>query len=302
MRVSVVATGIEPITQAQTRGTVISLVEPSRRPTAPNLTGRAPTLGDRVATAERLFIAPLLAQAAAAPANPAPSTPPSAVQASAAQAPVAQPVAAPVEAASAIRAEAPMSAPEPDSDGDALVLADVGAPVGPARAPAPTVYAAAAQVLVEAAPAYKPEPLAARPEPTLVIRSNAAPRPASPVQGTLGIDLPAAARHEMRQDTRIEPRLETRPEAKPEAPAAVADTQRRGFIGRLASHMRQVSQPVPGTQAPATATGAPMAREPAPVAAAPQPTRISAADRLPTSRTAEEDLLDIPAFLRRQAN
>lgn len=178
----------------------------------------------------------------------------------------------------------------------------MGAPVGPAPAPAPTVYAAAAQVLVEAAPAYKPEPLAARPEPTLVIRSNAAPRPASPVQGTLGIDLPAAARHEMRQDTRIEPRLETRPEAKPEAPAAVADTQRRGFIGRLASHMRQVSQPVPGTQAPATATGAPMAREPAPVAAAPQPTRISAADRLPTSRTAEEDLLDIPAFLRRQAN
>jgi cell division protein FtsZ len=303
MRVSVVATGIEPITQSQTRGTVISLVEPSRRPTAPNLTGRAPTLGDRVATAERLFIAPLLAQAAAAPANPAPSTQASAVQAAVAQ-PVAQPVAAPAEPAPSIRAEAAAPEAVAIADGDTLVLAEVGAPVGPAPAPAPTVYAAAAQVLVETAPVYKSEPAAtARPEPTLVIRSNAAPRPASPVQGTLGIDLPTApARHELRQDMRIEPRLETRPEAKAEAAVAVADNQRRGFIGRLASHMRQVSQPVPGTQAPTAATAAPMAREPAPVAAAPQPTRISAADRLPTSRTAEEDLLDIPAFLRRQAN
>ena len=74
MRVSVVATGIDIGVPAHQRSTVISLVEPTRRP-APNLanlTGRAPTLAERVAAAERVFVAPAIVPAPA----PLPSSQP----------------------------------------------------------------------------------------------------------------------------------------------------------------------------------------------------------------------------------
>jgi cell division protein FtsZ len=167
-----------------------------------------------------------------------------------------------------------------------LVVAEHGAPL----ASGPTIVA---PTLAQVEPVVRAEPaVAPRSEPTLVIRSASPVRPAAPVQGTLSMDLPnPAPRHE----TRIEPRMETRAEAKAGQvePTPIGEP-RRGFIGRLASHMRQASQTPSGVpaQTPAAPTPAP----------AQQPTRISPADRLPTSRAAEEDLLDIPAFLRRQAN
>src|SRR5262249_4996629 len=136
-----------------------------------------------------------------------------------------------------------------------------------------------------------------RGEPTLVLHSGPA-RTAQPVQGKLAIDMPASARAEARVESRPDPRMDARvetmrPEPAPAAATPIGEPARRGFIGRLASHMRQASQTTGPVPAAATA---PVAQ------ASPQPTRISPADRLPTSRAAEEDLLDIPAFLRRQAN
>jgi cell division protein FtsZ len=295
MRVSVVATGIEPIVQSQPRGTVISLIEPGKRQ-APTLGTRAPTLGDRVATAERLFVAPMLAQNAAQ-------------QAQAAQAqvqPEPMPPAAQAKAEPEV-AVADMPAPVPTMPAAApaasLAVAEHGASLAPAAMPA----SAAAAAHAEAVAMVRPEPAAPpRAEPTLVIRATAPVRPV-PVQGTLSMDLPAAAppraetriepRFEPRGEARVESRVETRAGAKAEpVPPTPMGEQRRGFIGRLASHMRQASQgPAP---VPAQASAVPAQAQ----APAPQPTRISPADRLPTSRGAEEDLLDIPAFLRRQAN
>jgi cell division protein FtsZ len=282
MRVSVVATGIDIGVPAHQRSTVISLVEPTRRP-APNLanlTGRAPTLAERVAAAERVFVAPAIVPApapapvvATAPTQPQPE--PMVVEA------VAELEAAVADRASAA-APAPAAAP--------LALADHGAPVTttPAAPPVDTRITATTQ-----------EPaVPVRTEPTLVIRSTTPPRPVQPMQGSLPIGAPAP-----RSEPRVEIRAEPRPQPRVEQPAAaVSEPHRRGFISRLAGHVRQATQQAAAQdqhqgEAPARRI------EAAPAAAAmPQATRIGPADRLPTSRTAEEDLLDIPAFLRRQAN
>ncbi|HEY1721853.1 MAG TPA: cell division protein FtsZ [Magnetospirillaceae bacterium] len=280
MRVSVVATGIEPIIVSQPRGTVISLLEPGKRQ-APTLAPRAPTLGDRVATAERLFVTPMLAQNAAAAAQAAQAaqaqpepTPPATAQAK-----------AETEMALAVEMPAPAPAPVVATVSTQPAISLVVAEHGASLVAAPDMVET--PVLVRAEPAVAP-----RSEPTLVIRSAQPARP-SPVQGTLGMDLPASPRLE-RVEPRIEPRAEAKSAPAPVEPMSVGEQPRRGFIGRLASHVRQASQPAAAAQAPAPATAA--------SAPAQQPTRISPADRLPTSRAAEEDLLDIPAFLRRQAN
>ncbi len=287
MRVSVVATGIDIVNQTQPRATVISLVEPSKR-SMPAAAGRAPTLGDRVATAERLFVTPMIQQNSAPPASPAPAA----------------------ETAAPARAEADFASATPAAPAApaaGLSLAEMGMPlaapavqaVAPAPAPAsPPPVVEPTPIVREPVSVVREPAAAARGEPTLVLHAAPAPaRPAAPVQGKLAIDMPANSRSE----TRIEPRIERverveRAEPVRAEPAAAMTTPmgepaRRGFIGRLASHMRQASQTAP---APASAA--------APAAQPPQPTRISPADRLPTSRAAEEDLLDIPAFLRRQAN
>lgn len=123
---------------------------------------------------------------------------------------------------------------------------------------------------------------------------------AEPAQGTLRMETPA-------------PRA---PEAKPEVarqPETAAQEVRRpaGLFNRLAGHIKP-SAATHGHPGHAHAHAAPQQRvaEPAahrpvetPVSAQPAaPTRISPNDRLQTSRSSDEDLLDIPAFLRRQAN
>jgi cell division protein FtsZ len=280
MRVSVVATGIEAITPAQTRAQVISLVEPSRRP-IPNLASRASTLADRAAAVERMMT----------PTAPVVSAPPPVTQPAAPIQPAVEPsvVQAIVELEQAFAEQAHASAPA--TPAAALALADHGSPVAPV-APAP-VAPAPAPVL--AAPASEPAAPAAM-EPR-VIRTTAAPRPAQPMQRSLDIGAPMP-----KTEHRIEPRLDSRPQPKPEAAPAAAgpEMQRRGFISRLAGHVRHAAQAQNGGPAqPMTAV--PKAEGTGPSTVAPS-TRISPAERLPSSRAAEEDLLDIPAFLRRQAN
>ena len=271
MRVSVVATGIDAIVQSQPRAQVISLVEQNRRPT-PNLSSRAPTLADRAAAAERMFVAPTLVPAPA----PIPAPTPVPVQSVIESPAVAQAIAVIEEE---LTFETPVSAPA--TPAAALALAEHGAPVmaTPALPAMPVVPVAAAV----------PEPVSIQPT---IIRSTPAPRP---VQRTLDIGAPVP-----KIEHRIEPRIESRPQQKIEAaPALVAEPQRRGFISRLAGHVRQATQ-APGTgEADAPVSTARAETAPAPAA---QSARISPAERLPSSRAAEEDLLDIPAFLRRQAN
>jgi cell division protein FtsZ len=129
-----------------------------------------------------------------------------------------------------------------------------------------------------------------RTEPTLSIRSE-------PAQGSLHIETPA-------------PRVEARPAASyavashrpapaPE-PAPETTHRRSSFLNRLAGHVKPAPQPAPqpaqpAARAPGSDTLADRAQ------ATGQTTRISPADRLQTSRS-DEDLLEIPAFLRRQAN
>jgi len=280
MRVSVVATGIDAIVLTQPRSTVISLLEPKR--SAPNLAARAPTLGDRVATAERLFIAPAIVHPASQPI----------AQLEPATTAMAQGEPAPAAAESAdASATAPGGPPAPN-----LVLAEHGASVAPAPA-APAPAATVASAAADGASTHRSEPPPA---------ARAAPptRPAQPVQGMLSIEAPLQpARREPRLELRRESHGDAKPEPKSEARPASAETQRRGFIGRLASHVRQATHG-PGPAQSGSGGSAPAGRgEPAAAPApASQPTRISPADRLPTSRNAEDDLLDIPAFLRRQAN
>jgi cell division protein FtsZ len=112
---------------------------------------------------------------------------------------------------------------------------------------------------------------------------------------------------------RIEPRADLRPSAPaasyaqvgqrpPQAEAEAPQEQHRrsGFLNRLAGHVKPAAfHHAPAAQ-PAhrpTSDDQP-AERPQPVT---QPTRISPSDRLPSSRS-DEDMLEIPAFLRRQAN
>ena len=294
MRVSVVATGIDIGVQAQPRSTVISLVEPTRRP-APNLAtlaSRAPTLAVRAAEAERMFVAPAVVPTAVPMTPPSvtapPVTMPIVAQAASEPAPIAPIKAEPDLTFADVDASATMTEAEAEQS-SVLVLADHGAPVAPVAQVAPAVAP------VTAAPAEPPAP--ARSEPTLVIRSTPAPRPVQPMQGTLPIGAPAP-----RPEPRVEIRSEPRPQPRAEQPPSTsAEPARRGFISRLAGHVRQATQnqspDQPQTDAPARRIEAAPAS--APIA---QPTRISPAERAPISRSAEEDLLDIPAFLRRQAN
>jgi cell division protein FtsZ len=128
-----------------------------------------------------------------------------------------------------------------------------------------------------------------RTEPTLSIRSE-------PAQGSLHIETPA-------------PRVEARPAASyavasqrpaPE-PAAETPHRRSSFLNRLAGHVKPAAhQPAPQPPQPAARTpGSDTLADRAQTTG--QTTRISPADRLQTSRS-DEDLLEIPAFLRRQAN
>ncbi|PWC54278.1 cell division protein FtsZ [Azospirillum sp. TSO22-1] len=275
MRVSVVATGIDAAAMAHPRTAAhpvnLSVVsDRTRKPGAPGLGATAPAAA-----------APVSGIAGLASAAPMPAVPTAAT----ASALKAQPIAT---AATAFAMEAPVAQP--------------AAPVQQEVAPAPVAYEA---------PAAQP------------VQYEAAPAPVAhaPVQATA----PAGSLHAERREGAFippkavdpGPRPLTAPTAAPVAPVAdTPDAQAKkrmslfGLVtglGRSARRDEPAPQPVPQQQpAPMMAPPQPM-QQPVhhhqPVQQAPQqPSLGIQAAPQPKLHAAEEDVLDIPAFLRRQAN
>ena len=134
------------------------------------------------------------------------------------------------------------------------------------------------------------------PEPRVVaaLAPASSVRRDAPVQGTLRIDVPTARADQRPGESMIEgaamaAAISPRNASEPPAPAATAEPSRRaGLFGRW-SHAAKPAATTPQRTEPK----APMAAQRSDTA------RVSPAER---SKHSEEDLLDIPAFLRRQAN
>ncbi len=267
MRVSVVATGIDVAAQAQPRPTLISLVDQKRPAVAPAQAFQPKpkaTLAEQIAGTSHVF------HGSAAIAQPEPTR----------------------------YAEEPVMALGHDLDEEE----EAEARIQVRSEPAPTIRESFA---------VRPEPAPAmRAEPTMTVRQDP-PMRAEPAQGSLHIDPPA--RHEARPEPRLDLRGNApmaampaqRPVPRPAMPeAAVEQPRRASFLNRLAGHVKPAAPPAP-RQEPMAAAQRPAPQPPAqpqPQAVpAPQATRISPAER-PAAARADEDLLDIPAFLRRQAN
>jgi cell division protein FtsZ len=265
MRVSVVATGIDAAAQIMPKPTLISLVEKQRASAQVHAMPQAPLAAMGKATlAERVAGTSHVFHGSAAVAQPM------------MEEEVAIEVPAPAAAMSSLEAEIARVEEE--------VLS-----VPPSSMPAAPVAAA------PAVPAMAP-----RPEPTMTVRRDA------PSQGSLRMDMPAPTPRERLGDLRMD-----RPTAAPQQPAAPAAEEpapKPGLFSRWTSP-RPAATPVAPQQRteprapalpqqPAARPAQPAAQRPAADMSA---TRVSPSDRLTTSK-AEEDLLDIPAFLRRQAN
>ncbi len=271
MRVSVVATGIAAAASQQPAPNYLSL-DMNR----PMQTGQ-PALSRPVAPPVGRIAMPA---AAVAPAAPAYMPPPPAIEPQVAMAPVAPPAPAPAP----VYAEAP------------------AAPVM-AAPPAPPAMEMAEEAPVAVAPAPQPAPVAPAPAPV-------AAAPAAAPQAA-----PAAARPLVDEnDWRV-----SRPAAKP---AVRAEGVTRPVAARPAADNRapNLFQRITGAfSAPKAATPAAPAAE-APVARQPAENVVSVAPKAPVTRPApvqtsisldvterakparDDDDLQIPAFLRRQAN
>jgi cell division protein FtsZ len=152
------------------------------------------------------------------------------------------------------------------------------------------------------APAAAEPTLAARPEPIMTVRRDA------PTQGSLHMDMPATPRERL-TDLRID-RTDATASRTPAPPAveepAPEPAPKPGLFSRWTSAARPAQPAAPARTEPrAPAMPAAQARPAAQPAQRPaadvSAARVAPSDRLTTSK-AEEDLLDIPAFLRRQAN
>jgi len=272
IRVSVVATGIDAEAVAEPKPTIVSLVNRAPRPASLPRTAEA--------TARKMeptfqAPAPIVAQAAPQP-----------VMAQAAPAPVAA-------------APAPMPAPMPVPAPVAALAAAVAVPM-PATAPVVDTVAAVAPAAAMPAPAPRVEPAFIAPramEPALEPRV-ANPARMAPLNAFNAADManaqsaPREAPPRRRLPSLFERVTGTGRARAAETPAAPAP----------------VAAPAPAPVAAAPAAPAPVAAPmpaPAPVAATPAVQQklggLDPADRLMATK-AEDDLLDIPAFLRRQAN
>ena len=267
MRVSVVATGIDAVAQVMPKPTLLSLVEKQRAaPTQVHPLQHAPAaamgMGRAATLAERVAGTTQMFHGSAAVAQQP-------VIAEEAQIDV------PVTAAS-------MSLEQEIARVEQEVLSV------PPSAPA------------AAAPA---EPtLAQRAEPTMTVRRDA------PSQGSLRMDLPATPRERLGDlragmeraaaPQQTVPAVEAQPEPAPKPGLFSRWTSPRPAASPAAPQQRTEPRAPAVPQAPAARPAQPAAQRPAADMSA---TRVSPSDRLTTSK-AEEDLLDIPAFLRRQAN
>jgi cell division protein FtsZ len=285
MRVSVVATGIDAIAETQPRP-VLKVYSAPQKLIRTKETEEAAEDATAVPVSETPIPQPVAPPAVPAPMSAKPQAPAATAPAApvAASAPVETPISTPaeivVESAPEASAEAPMTthATAPAAAPAATVPVEA-APVAPAAASAPTVEAPA------------------RPEPRLVAKNDAfmPPPPVNP-KATTGAATASDAFKEAdlvnggsADDARRKgPNLFQRitgaaRDAKPEIPAA------------------RVNPPAARTapEQPAIAS-TPDKRE----ETAPQQARLSGVDpddRLKTSQS-DDDLLEIPAFLRRQAN
>ena len=285
MRVSVVATGIDAIAETQPRP-VLKVYSAPQKLIRTKETEEAAEDATAVPVSETPIPQPV-----APPAVPAPmSAKPQAPAATAPAAPVAAsaPVETPIPTSAEIVVE---SAPEASAEAPMTTHA-----TAPAAAPAATVPVEAAPVAPVASSAPTVE-APARPEPRLVAKNDAfmPPPPVNP-KATTGAATASDAFKEAdlvnggsADDARRKgPNLFQRitgaaRDAKPEIPAA------------------RVNPPAARTapEQPAIAS-TPDKRE----ETAPQQSRLSGVDpddRLKTSQS-DDDLLEIPAFLRRQAN
>ena len=271
MRVSVVATGIDAAAQVMPKPTLLSLVEKQR--TAP---AQVHSLQHAPAAAMGMGRAATLAERVAGTTQMFHGS------AAVAQQPVIE-----EEAQIEIPATAASMSLEQEIARVEMEVLSV-----PPSVPATPV----------AAPA---EPtLAQRPEPTMTVRRDA------PSQGSLRMDMPAATPRERLGDLRVGMERAAAPQsAVPAVEAQPEPAPKPGLFSRWTSP-RPAAQPVAPQQrteprAPAVPQQQPAARPAQPAAQRPaadlSATRVSPSDRLTTSK-AEEDLLDIPAFLRRQAN
>lgn len=297
MRVSVVATGIDAISETQPRPVLKVYSAPQkliRTPAAEEVAEDAPAMP---ATAtDDAAAAPVTAEPVAQPiAPPAPMT--------AEPAPVHTPAAVEVSAPTQEAVAAPATAEAVHTPGESAETATTPA------AEAPTVETPATEASVEAAPVVPAAPAteapvteaAMRPEPHLVAKKDAF-MPPPPVNPKATTKTPAASDAFKEADLvnggcaddsrRKGPNLFQRitgaaRDARPEMPAARVTPP----AARTAPE-----QPVSASKPEKTEESAPQP--------APQQARLSGVDpndRLKTSQS-DDDLLEIPAFLRRQAN
>jgi cell division protein FtsZ len=151
-------------------------------------------------------------------------------------------------------------------------------------------------------PPSAPAPVPA--QPTLAQRAEPAmtPRREAPTQGSLHMDMPATPRDrlgDLRADRQAAP--------APQPPAAEEPAAKPGLFSRWTSPRPAAAAPAAPARTEPRAPAMPAApsrpaAQPAPrTSADPSSTRVAPSDRLTTSK-AEEEMLEIPAFLRRQAN
>jgi len=267
MRVSVVATGIDAAAQLEQKPQATPALRLVTPPQAKPVN----------------FGAPMVRPAAAMPAQPAVAMP--------------SPV---IAGATALAMPEPMVAAQP------AAMMDLPAPgMLPAAMQAPLAEPAAEPAMaVAAAPVFEPQP-SARPFAAEVAAEAApahfAPPPAQPMPGRMVaaeirqpdpfaeadmVNRPAEPRKKLGLFERITGATRGRPEGEPAMPARHVEPQ----------FARQPAQ---------THTAAPVA--PAPVMTAPEAPRQTDLGLAPTAERPvpnrpQDDLLDIPAFLRRQAN
>ena len=287
MRVSVVATGIDAIAETQPRPVLKVYSAPQkliRTPAAEEVAEDAPAMP---ATAtDDAAAAPVAAEPVAQPiAPPAPMT--------AEPAPVQTPAAVEAPAPAQEAVAAPASAEAVPTPGESAETATTPAAEAPVEA-APVVPAApAAEAPVTEA--------AMRPEPRLVAKNDAF-MPPPPVNPKATTETPAAS--------------DAFKEADLVNGGSADDSRRKGpnLFQRITGAARDVRPEMPAARVtppaarttpeqPVSASKPEKTEESAPQPA-PQQARLSGVDpddRLKTSQS-DDDLLEIPAFLRRQAN
>ena len=318
MRVSIVATGIDANADAMPRSPMISLVHDSDQSQAKQVEATPETAPATDATppAAKEATTPPATPAAAAPI-PQPQPAATVAEAPSAASPFIPPKPAIEERRPAPRAEAK----RPDAFAEAAITnAGVQAERRRGRSLFQKVTGAVNRAMTEeqgdtkpkieerrepvaTKPAVTAQPVAATPAPAVATAPAAAPAPVaekvteSPVAAT-----PAPATQPAKApvaETVAEPVVDTVPEAAAEPVAqAPVETVAEAPVGTA-------PEPAP---APAAAPAAPPvaspAPTPAPVAEAPaQPTLANIEPAAPRETAREdEDMLEIPAFLRRQAN